>query len=591
MPPPQDRVERRLAAIFAADVAGYSRLMSQDEVGTLRTLTQHREIMDRLIIEHAGRIANTAGDSVLAEFPSAVDAVKCAVAVQEALAKTNQNTLEERRIRFRIGVHVGDVMIRGSDLLGDGVNIAARLESLAEPGGVCISAATHEHVRKSLSLNYMDLGPQPVKNIEEPIRVFTITLTSIEPASAQIESRSKTLPLPDKPSIAILPFDNMSADPEQEYFADGIVEDITAALSRVRSFFVIARNSTFTYKKRAVQVQQVSRELGVRYVVEGSVRRAGGRVRITAQLIDATTGAHLWADHYDGTIEDVFDLQDNITASVVGAIQPSVRAAEIERAKRKRPGSLDAYDLVMRALPHVWALEKDQNRQATGILRDVLGLDPTYPTALSLLSWCCAQRVVYNWSEDIAQEKQETLRIAQQAAALSSDDPFVLAVLGAALSIACEFRQARAMLEKALALDPNSAFAWTRSGWLRNFQGDPETAIQHFERSLRLSPFEPMAYNCLMGIGTAHFIAGRYEQAVEWQEKALDTHPSATWILRGLVPAHVFAGHVDRAKVRLHQLLQAYPDLTVSKIRAALAFNEDYTGRMIEGLRRAGLAE
>jgi adenylate cyclase len=565
MPPPHDRVERRLAAIFAADVAGYSRLMSQDEVGTLRTLTQHREIMDRLIIEHAGRIANTAGDSVLAEFPSAVDAVKCAVAVQEALAKTNQDTPE---------VHVGDVMVRGGDLLGDGVNIAARLESLAEPGGVCISAATHEHVRKSLSLNYMDLGPQPVKNIEEPIRAFAVTLTSIEPPPAQIASRSKTLPLPDKPSIAILPFDNMSTDPEQEYFADGIVEDITAALSRVRSFFVIARNSTFTYKKRAVQVQQVSRELGVRYVVEGSVRRAGGRVRITAQLI-----------------EDVFDLQDNITASVVGAIQPSVRAAEIERAKRKRPGSLDAYDLVMRALPHVWALEKDQNRQATGILRDVLGLDPTYPTALSLLSWCCAQRVVYNWSEDIAREKQETLRIAQQAAALSSDDPFVLAVLGAALSIACEFRQARAMLEKALALDPNSAFAWTRSGWLRNFQGDPETAIQHFERSLRLSPFEPMAYNCLMGIGTAHFIAGRYEQAVEWQEKALDTHPSATWILRGLVPAHVFAGHVDRAKVRLHQLLQAYPDLTVSKIRAALAFNEDYTGRMIEGLRRAGLAE
>src|SRR3712207_1133718 len=245
----------------------------------------------------------------------------------------------------------------------------------------------------------------------------------------------------------------------------------------------------------------------------------------------------------------------------------------------------------MRALPHVWALERDENHRATEILQKALRLDPTYPTALSLLAWCCGQRVVYNWSEDFAQDKLVTLRIARQAAALSSDDPFVLAVLGAALSIACEFRQAKAMLEKALALDPNSAFAWTRSGWLRNFQSDPEAAIQHFERALRLSPFEPMSYNCIMGIGTAHFIAGRYEEAVEWQEKALDAHPTATWILRGLVPAHVFAGHLDKAKVRLDELLRAYPDLTLGKIRGALAFNEDYTGRMIEGLRRAGLTE
>jgi len=588
MSPQEHRVERRLAAIFAADVAGYSRLMDQDEVGTLQTLTAHREIMDRVILEHRGRIANTAGDSVLAEFPSAVDAVQCAVQVQKALASANQGKSEAERLQFRIGVHVGDVMIRGGDLLGDGVNIAARLESLAAPGSVCISEAAYGYVRKAIPLTFTDLGSQKVKNIEEPIRAYA--LKAYSPTAAQT-GQAKPLALPDKPSIAVLPFTNMSGDPEQDYFADGIVEDITAALSRVRSFFVIARNSTSTYRNRAVHVQQVSRELGVQYVVEGSVRRAGGRVRITAQLIDAITGAHLWADHYDGTLDDVFDLQDRITASVVGAIQPSIRAAEIERAKRKRPDNLDAYDLVMRALPHVWSLERKGNRRATELLQEALRLDPTYPTAVALAAWCCGQRVLYNWSQDTASEKQETLRLAQEAAALSSDDAFVLAVLGAALSITLEFQRAEAILQKALALDPNLAFAWTRSGWLRTFQGDHETAIHHFERALRLSPFDPMAFNCFMGIGCAHFVARRYDQSVEWQEKALFANPAATWMYRGLIPAYIFAGQFDKAKAGLSELLRDYPDLTILKVRAALAFNEDYTDRMVEGLRRAGLPE
>jgi adenylate cyclase len=590
MGPQEHKVERRLAAIFAADVAGYSRLMSQDEVGTLQTLTAHRETMDRLITEHGGRIANTAGDSVLAEFPSVVDAVQCAVAVQEAIAQVAHDTPENRRLLFRIGVHVGDVMVRGGDLLGDAVNVAARLQSLADTGGILISAATYEYVRKNLVLAYTDLGPQSVKNIEEPVRAFAITSNGIAPATTRTTLQSKASSLPDHPSIAVLPFDNMSPDPEQEYLADGIVEDITAALSRVRSFFVIARNSTFTYKKQAVNIQQVSRELGVRYVLEGSVRRAGARVRITAQLVDATTEAHLWADHYDGSIEDVFDLQDRITASVVGAIQPSIQAAEIERAKRKRPGSLDAYDLVMRALPNVWSLERDANLKATQTLQDALQLDPTYPTALSLAAWCCGQRVLYNWSEDTALEKQETLRLAQQAAALSSNDAFVLAVLGAALSITLEFRKAEALLERALVLDPNSAFAWARSGWLKKFQGDSDAAIHCFEQALRLSPFDPMVSNWYVGIGSAHFQAGRYEQAVEWQEKALFSNP-APWMYRGLIPSYVFAGHLDKAKASLRELLRAYPGLTIAKVRTAMDFNKDYTARLVEGLRRAGLPD
>jgi len=588
MGPEEHRVERRLTAIFAADVAGYSRLMEQDEVRTLNVLTAYRAVMDRQIAEYGGRIANTAGDSVLAEFPSAVDAVQCAIAVQESITQTNRGSPEDARLQFRIGVHVGDVMVQNGDLLGDGVNIAARLESLAEPGGVCISEATYGYVRKAVSVGFSELGPQKVKNLEEPVRTYALKTSSTEAVGL---NRAKSLSLPDRPSIAVLPFDNMSPDPEQEYFADGIVEDITAALSRVRSFFVIARNSTFTYKKRAVQVQQVSRELGVRYVVEGSVRRVGARVRITAQLVDATTGAHLWANRYDSTIEDVFDLQDQITANVVGAIQPSIRAAEIERAKRKRPGSLDAYDLVMRALPHVWSLERDANLKATQILQEALRFDPTYPTALSLAAWCCGQRVLYNWSEDIASEKQETLRLAQQAAALSSNDAFVLAVLAAALSITLEFRRAEALLERALALDPNSAFAWARSGWLKKFQGDSDAAIRCFEQALRLSPFDPMMSNWHIGIGSAHFQAGRYEQAVEWQEKALFSNQAAAWMYRGLIPSYVFAGHLDKAKAGVRELLRAYPGLTIENVRAAMDFNKDYTTRLVEGLRRAGLPE
>jgi adenylate cyclase len=343
MATPNHRVKRKLAAIFAADVAGYSRLVGSDEVGTLRLFTAHREILDGLIAEHRGRIANTAGDSVLAEFPSAVDAVQCAVEAQERLAEANQSLPADRRLEFRIGVHVGDVVVQPHDLFGDGVNIAARLQTLAEPGGICISGAVHEHVRRLLPLRFSDLGPQVVKNIDEPVRTYLLSSSTAPPAvTAQEPDRPKPLPLPDKPSIAVLPFTNMSGDPEQEYFADGLVEEIITGLSRVKSFFVIARNSSFTYKSRAVDVRQVSRELGVRYVLEGSIRKAGSRVRIVGQLVDATTGHHVWADRFDGDISDIFDLRDKVTESVVGAVEPSIRLQVSLRqlAELRRPRSL-----------------------------------------------------------------------------------------------------------------------------------------------------------------------------------------------------------------------------------------------------------
>ena len=587
--PSDQTAHRRLAAILAADVAGYADLMSRDEEGTLGLLRKlRREVIEPGIRSHHGRLVKTVGDGFLVEFSSPVEAVRCAVDFQEALTALAA-TEPDKPLQLRIGINLGDIIIEeDGDIYGDGVNVACRLEQMATSGGICLSGKVYEEVRDKLAYDFSDRGEHRFKNIARPIKVYCLLAGSDgSPAPADFHP----VPMLDRPSIAVLPFTNMSKDPEQEYFADGVVEDIIAALSRFRSFFVIARNSTFVYKDRAVRVQQIGRELGVRYVLEGSVRRSGRRVRITAQLVDALTGVHLWAEHYDGVIEDVFDLQDLITASVVGAIQPSIRAAEIERARRKRPESLDAYDLVMQALPSVWSLEYDANREATRLLEKALRLDPTYPMALSLAAWCRGQRVVYNWSTNIAEDKRETLRQAQVATALAPDDPFILTVLAAALTLTHEHQRAIAMLDRALALDPNSAWGWNRSGWLHNYQNDPEVAIQHFERSLRLSPFDPMAFNCDMGIGCAHFIAKRYEQAAVWQEKALMAKPTAAWIHRTLAPAYALAGDMEKARESVAELLKTYPEIAISDVLKAMAFSKEVMGRFAEGLRMGGLRE
>jgi adenylate cyclase len=383
----------------------------------------------------------------------------------------------------------------------------------------------------------------------------------------------------------------MSGDPEQDYFADGMVEDITAALCRVRDFFVIARNSAFSCKRRAVPVQQISRELGVRYLIEGSVRRSGNRVRITAQLIDGPSGNHLWADRYEGAMTDVFDLQDRITESVVGAIQPSVRSAEIERSRRKRPESLDAYDLVLRAYPSVWSLERGANAEALKLLDQAIAIEPDYQLALSLAAWCHAQQSVYNWTADPDGARSETLRLTRAATALGSEDPTVLTVLGAAHTIVRNYEIAARMLEKALMLDPNSAWAWNRSGWLESYLDRADTAIEHFQRAVRLSPFDPMNFNAFIGIGAAHFVAGRYPETVLWFEKGLLEQPSATWVYRNLVPAYALLGREAEARAGLSRLLQEYPDLTISKVMSALVFSQPTLDRMAEGLRLAGMPE
>ncbi|QRM28522.1 adenylate/guanylate cyclase domain-containing protein [Microvirga sp. VF16] len=578
-------VQRRLAAILAADVVGFSALMGEDEEGTLAQIKSlRREIIEPRATDHHGRIVKTTGDGFLVEFSSPTESVQCAVEMQEALTSgCTENAA--RPLQLRIGINLGEVIFEeDGDIYGDGVNIAARLEQMAQPGSICISAKVYEEVRDKLPYTFRDRGEQAVKNIAKPVRIYSLFDDSVTASPA-------SLALPDRPSIAVLPFDYMSDNRDGEFLAEGLSEDIIAALSRIRSFFVIARNSTFTYKGRAVNVQQVSQELGVRYVLEGSVRRSRDKVRITAQLIDATTGVHLWADRYDGAVDDIFDLQDRITACVIGAIQPSIRAAEIERSRRKRPDSLNAYDLVMQALPHVWSLDAASNEVASRLLNEALKLDPAYALALSLASWCSGQRAIYNWSTHPENDRRDALEKARAAADLDSDDPFVLTVLGAAHAITREFETAVLLLDKALALDPNSAWAWNRSGWLRTFRDDPETGIDHFQRAIRLSPFDPMVFNSYAGIGDAHFVAGRYAEAVQWLERAYLAHPKASWINRFLAASYALDGRQDEAKACVQRLLTTYPGLTVTAVRAAPPFSPEAINRLCEGLRRAGLPE
>src|SRR5271170_4529929 len=419
----EERLQRRLAAILSADVVGYSRLMGVDEAGTVSRLNAlRRELIDPVIAAHSGRIVKLMGDGALVEFASAVDAVACAIEIQRQLREHDAGCSEVDPIRFRIGINVGDIIIEGEDILGDGVNIAARIEGVAEPGGISLSEDAWRQVQGKVAANFVDAGEQSLKNIARPVRIYRAEFDRQSTA----EPAAPTLPLPDKPSIAVLAFQNMSGDPEQEYFADGMVEDIITGLSRIKWLFVIARNSTFVYKGKAVDVRQVGRELGVRYILEGGVRKSGNRLRVTAQLVEAETGAHLWANRYDGDTEDVFNFQDRITDSVVGIVEPSLQRSEIERARRKRPDNLNAYDLYLRALPHTATSMPDGGEIAIRLLDEALALDPDYVAAHALIAWCHEwrfARVGFDEADKIA-----GLRHAHTAIASGTDDATTLAV-------------------------------------------------------------------------------------------------------------------------------------------------------------------
>jgi adenylate cyclase len=578
---------RKLAAILAGDLVGYSRLASADEDRTLARLRALRsDLVDPTIAVHYGRVVKRTGDGILIEFRSVVDAVRCAIEVQNGMIERNAGLPQERRIEFRIGIHLGDVVEESDgDLMGDGVNIAARLEGIADPSGICLSNAAYEQVRDKLKEELIDLGEQNLKNIARPVRAYRVMLNR---SAAKSEP---ALTLPDKPSIAVLPFNNMSGEPDQDYLADGIVEAITGALSRIRSFFVIARNSAFTYKGRAANVRDIGRELGVAYVLEGSMQKVGNRVRIIVQLIETVGGAHVWTGRHDGTIDDIFDLQDRITEHVAGALQPSIRIAEIERSRRKRPQDLGAYDYAMRAMPHVWTLEKEESAKALELLDKALAIDPEYPLALSLAGWCYAQRSVYDWVDDIAQSQARALKLAERAAELSGDDPLILAVLGAVHTFVRNHGTARVLLERAVAIDPNAAWAWSRLGWLDNYADQPERAIEEFERALRLSPLDPMNFNNYLGMGSAHEVAQDYDKAAALYRRGLEERPHATWIYRNLASSLSGAGRMEEAKEAYARMVRSYPDLTASRLRQAMVFSPAFLDRMVDNLRKLGLPD
>jgi len=582
-----ERVERRASAILAADVAGYSRLMERDEAGTLARLrTLRRDLIDPKIAEHKGRIVKTTGDGILIEFPSVVEAVACAVALQQEMAARNDATAEDERIQFRVGINSGDVIVEDGDIHGDGVNIAARLEGIAEPGGICVSGIVHDQVQGRLDCAFEDIGEQRLKNISRPVRVYRIS-----PGKAAAAPGKAPLPLPDKPSIAVLPFANLSGDPEQEYFADGMVEEIITALSRIRWLFVIARNSSFAYKGKSPDLRQVGRELGVRYVVEGSVRKAGGRVRITAQLIDARSGAHLWADRFEGALDDVFDLQDKVAISIAGVIEPTLRQAEIERARRKRPENLDAYDLYLRALPLAYTSMPEEADRALGFLERAIELEPDFAVGQAMIAWSHEQR--YLRGGLVEEEKAKALRHARLALAAGTDDATALAIAGLVIGFLdpTDYATALDAFGRSLAMSPSSALALGFSAVTRAWRGESAIAIQQAEQALRLSPFDPLSNIRHMAIAIAHFVAGRFEEAAAAAHRATQGQPrfSPPYWMRAAALANL--DRIDEAKIMAQRLLEVQPQFTIGSVTSAPFANPEILAALGRALRRVGLPE
>jgi len=532
----EEETVRKLAAIFAADVEGYSRLMGQDEIGTLRRLTACRAILDERVAAYRGRIFGSAGDSVVADFASAVDAVQCAVAVQEAFAKGSAARPAGEQMRFRIGVHVGDVLVQGDNLFGDGVNIASRLEALAEPGGICISGMVRDQIGTKLPLAFTDLGEQQVKNITQPIRAYRVRGESSTPAVMA------SPPLPDKPSIAVLPFQNLSGDPEQEYFADGMVEEITTALSKVRWFLVIARNSTFAYKGRAVDVRQVARELGVRYVLEGSVRKAGNRVRISGQLIDAATGNHVWAERYDRELANIFAVHDEITERVVAAIEPQLYAAEHFRSQRKPPESLDAWECVIRALSSVGQGTRVGDMEAEGLCRRAIAIAPGYGQAHSLLAWALMRRPA-RLGGDIGSVLPEAMPESRAALGLDERDPWAHLSHGLVLWRTRRHNEAERAFRRALELNPNFALAHACLGLPLAVRGELKEAIRTAEHALLLSPNDRIiGARASEAVAHAYFGAEHYADCVARARTAIDSAPELQIAHRLLIAAAAMQG-------------------------------------------------
>ena len=587
-----ERVERRLAAILAADVAGSCRLIGIDEEGTLARLKALRKtLFDPKITDHRGRIVKNTGDGALVEFASMVDAARCADEIQRSVAEQNAEVPQAKRIEFRIGIHLGDIIIEDGDIFGDGVNIAVRLEGIAEPGGICISDDAHRQIRGKVDLDYDDLGPLVLKNIAEPMRVWRVRVNGLAATAPNHRPARDTelLALPDGPSIAVLPFQNMSGDPEQEYFADGIVDDIITALSRFKSLFVIARHSSFVYKGKPVDIKKVGRELGVRYVLEGSVRKAAGKIRIVGQLIDAATGMHLWADRFEGDLGDIFALQDRMTESVVSAIAPKMFQTEIDLAVR-RPNNLSAYDLCRRANSLLLSWTRDGSAEALRLASRALEIEPRYGLAATLAGSCHLLNANQGWAADPNAENAEGMRLLRLALSIDGNDADALSMLGRATALLSDdFDTAREMVDRAVTLNPNAAHAWAQRAWTYYLAGQPEEAIRSFERAIRLSPFDPWLFSRLAGMSAALISLGRFDEAAVAARKALRENQTFAMAYRCLAVALAHLGRDAEARKTVAQFLEIRPHFRISEWVARS--DRPPTQMFVDGLRKAGLPE
>jgi adenylate cyclase len=576
-------LKQRLAAILAADAAGYSRLMAANERATVAALDAARSVFKSAIESNQGRVIDMAGDSVLAVFETAVGAVTSALAVQQVLNAPSSEVPEDRRMRFRIGVHLGDLIEKADgSVYGDGVNIAARLQALAEPGGITVSESIRAAVKGKVGASFEDRGEQQVKNIAEPVHVFLVAgSAAAAPATAAIRTAP---PVPDRPSLAVLPFSNLSGDPEQDYFADGMVEDIITALARMGAFFVIARNSSFVYKGKAVDIKQVGRELGVRYVLEGSVRKAGNRIRITGQLIEAENGHHVWADRFEGTLEDVFELQDRITESIVLAIEPSMRRAELERARVKPAANLQAYDLLLRALPGLSpGSTKAGKDETSSFIRRALEMDPHYALAKAVGAFACLQRLLDGYGD--AEDVKTGLRYADEALSEKSDDPTILSFAGLALGslgyralgfrvLGFRYDEAERAIDRALSLSPNLLMVQFCAGMIKCFVGKGDAALGHFERAMRISPLDPGLGAFIVGTGLAHMVCGRFDEALAAAHRAVQENPNFASSHRLMLMALGHLGRIEEAKLAAQRMLELAPNFTVSRYQSVSPFKD-----------------
>jgi adenylate cyclase len=582
----EQRVQRRLAAILAADVVGYSALMQRAEEATYAEFERlMREVIEPGLSRHDGRLIKTTGDGALAEFASPSAAVRCAVEIQESIASGRSS------LKLRIGVNLGEVIVAADgDLFGDGINIAVRLEGGADPGGILISEKVYSEVVGKLDAGFEDRGEQQLKNIAKPVRTFAVRAGAF---SALSDRLSAAPPLPDKPSIAVLPFQNMSGDPEQEYFADGMVEEIITALSRFKWLFVIARNSSFTFKGKAVDIKEVGRRLGVRYVLEGSVRKASGKVRIAGQLIDAVTGTHIWADRFERDLTDIFALQDEVTVAVVSAIQPKLLQTEIEMATRRRPENLTAYDFYLRALQQFYLTTREGLAEAIRLAHRALELDPRFGAAAALAGIGHMQRVLWGYAIDPKFERNEAVRLLRLALSIDDSDPDTLGRGSAILSfLVGDCEGSIELADRAVALNPNSFFAWNSRGWVYRNAGLPEEAIRSFECAVRMSPIDPQLHQPFAGIGVALIELGRFDEAIVAGRKAQRQNPSFSPAYRCLASAFAHLGRDAEAREAAARLFELDPTFTISAwIARGSAGGQSNAKLLIEGLRKAGLPE